>query len=327
MATSMQLSPTSPVTLQEEIDGAHDVYGHQVPAGATPINSPFLSLLDTIGAANGFFALAYEENGVAFVSFEGTDSAPTIYGLGSVAADLQILEGQTPAALTDAILFTQGVESLVGSTPIYLTGHSLGGAEAEAVSQFAASPGNNLSIAGGVTFGALGLPGYFGPTGLGNLTDFVDYGDPAGNYAHDGELAPVSATGNHFGTVDYVGPPADANAMVGDLLSGNVAAALQFHDLSHYAADLGLTLDPPSLVAGALPTSSTFGLTNVQTATGPQDASGKPPHVPLGLDHGVALLNQFVAAGFPDQRGALNTNPLSQTAMNQEQFLANPHHG
>jgi hypothetical protein len=327
MAISGELSPTSPVILQDEIDGAHAVYGHQVPAGATPINSPFLSLLDTIDAANGFFALAYEENGVVFVSFEGTDTAPTIYGLGSVAADLQIIQGQTPTALTDAILFTQGVESLVGSTPIYLTGHSLGGVEAEAVSLFAASPGNNLSIAGGVTFGALGLPGYFGPTGLGNLTDFVDYGDPAGNYAHDGELAPVSATGNHFGTVDYVGPPADANAMVGDLLSGNVAAALQFHDLSHYAADLGLTLDPPSLVAGVLPTSSSFGLMNAQTTTGPQDSGGKPPHVSPGLDHVVTLFNQFVAAGFPDQHGALSTNPLSQTAMNQEQFLAQPHHG
>jgi hypothetical protein len=321
--------------LQDEIDGANSVYQQQVPAGATPINSLFLSLLDI--NADGFFALAYEENGVVFVSFEGTVFAPTIYGLASVAADEQILYGQSPRALTDAILFTQGVESLVGSTPIYLTGHSLGGAEAEAVSQFAASPGNNLPIAGGVTVGAPGLPGYFGPTGLGNLTDFVDYGDPVGNYAHDGELALfqfagnqfTSATGNHFGAVDYVGPPADATAMVGDLQTGNVTAALQFHELSHYAADLGLTLDPPSLVGGGVATSSTFGLMTAQTTTGPQDASGKPPHVPPGLDHVVALFNQSIAAGFSDQQqhGALNTNPLSQIVTNQEQFLANPHHG
>jgi hypothetical protein len=306
----MALSPTSPVILQDEINGAHAVYGHQVPAGATPINSPYLTLLDTTGAANGFFALAYEENGVVFVSFEGTDSSPTIYGLGSLAADEQIAQGQRPAAFTDAILFTQGVESLVGSTPIYLTGHSLGGAEAEAVSQFAATPSHHLSIAGGVTFGAPGLPGYFGPTGLGNLTNFVDYGDPVGNYAHDGELAVGSKTGNHFGTVDYVGPPADAIAMWGDLLRGNGAAALQFHDLSHYAADLGLTLDPPSLVAGALSASSS--LMNAQT---------------VQLEHVVALFNQFVAAGFPEQHGGQITSPLSQIVTNQEQFLANPHHG
>src|SRR5262245_294291 len=118
MATSGELSPTSPVILQDEIDGANAVYQHQVPAGATPINSLFLSLLDI--NADGFFALAYEENGVIFVSFEGTVFAPTIYGLASEAADLQIAQGQSPRALTDAILFTQGVQSLVGSTPIYL---------------------------------------------------------------------------------------------------------------------------------------------------------------------------------------------------------------
>jgi hypothetical protein len=313
------------VTLQEEINGANDVYQHEVPAGATPINSPFLTLMDI--NANGFFALAYEENGVITVAFEGTVFAPTIYGLGSLEADLQIAQGQWPAALTDAILFTMGVESLAGSTPIYLTGHSLGGAEAEAVSLFAARPGDNFSIAGGVTFGAPGVPDYFGPTGLGNLTDFVDYGDPVGNYAHDGELGAVSATGNHFGTVDYVGSPADAIAMVDDLRNRNIAAALQFHELSHYAADLGLTLNPPSLVGGGLPTASASGLMNAQTATSPQDASGKPPHVLPGLQHVVALFNQFVAAGFPDQHGALNTNPLLQTVMNQEQFLAQPHHG
>jgi hypothetical protein len=324
MATSMQLSPTSPVTLQEEIDGANAVYQHELPAGATPINSPFLTLLDI--NANGFFALAYEENGAIFVAFEGTVLAPTIYGIGSLVADLQIVQGQWPMALTDAILFTMGVESLAGSTPIYLTGHSLGGAEAEAVSLFAARPGDNFSIAGGVTFGAPGVPDYFGPTGLGNLTDFVDYGDPLGNYAHDGELAAVSATGNHLGTVDYVGPPADAIAMVGDLLSGNVAAALQFHELSHYAADLGLALDLPSLVGGGLPTSSRFGLMNAQTTTGPQDAGGKPPHVPPGLEHVVALFNQFVAAGLPSQNGMPITSPLSHIVANEQQFLAQPHH-
>jgi hypothetical protein len=42
----------------------------------------------------------------------------------------------------------------------------------------------------------------------------------------------------------------------------------------------------------------------------------------------VALFNQYMAAGFPDQHGALNTNPLSQVVTNQqEQFLAAPHHG
>jgi VCBS repeat-containing protein len=54
-----------------------------------------------------------------------------------------------------------------------------------------------------------------------------------------------------------------------------------------------------------------------------------PANGPPGLDHLVALFSQSIAAGFSDQNqhGALNTNPLSQIVTNQEQFLANPHHG
>jgi hypothetical protein len=42
----------------------------------------------------------------------------------------------------------------------------------------------------------------------------------------------------------------------------------------------------------------------------------------------VALFTQ-TAAGFSDQsqQGVMNTNPLSQIVTNQEQLLANPHHG
>jgi hypothetical protein len=54
-----------------------------------------------------------------------------------------------------------------------------------------------------------------------------------------------------------------------------------------------------------------------------------PGVTPPSLDHVVALFSQSIAAGFSDQHqhGMLNTNPLSQTVTNQEQFLANPHHG
>jgi hypothetical protein len=61
---------------------------------------------------------------------------------------------------------------------------------------------------------------------------------------------------------------------------------------------------------------------------GGQPLNSAPPSSPPGLDHVVALFTQS-AAGFSDQSqlGALNTNPLSQIVTNQEQFLANPHHG
>jgi hypothetical protein len=62
---------------------------------------------------------------------------------------------------------------------------------------------------------------------------------------------------------------------------------------------------------------------------GGQPLSSAPPTSPPGLDHVVALFKQSIAAGFSDQQqhGMLNTNPLSQIVMNQEHFLANPHHG
>jgi hypothetical protein len=227
--------------LQDEIDAANAVYAHAVPPGATLLDSTALSALDS--NSDGFYASAYEENGVVLIAFEGTQVNQSAYGRESVAADIQIFKGEQPAAFNDAILFAQDVQSLAGSMPIYVSGHSLGGAEAEAVTMFAANPFDNFSIAGGVTFGAPGLPGYYGVTGLGNLTDFVDYGDPVGNYAHDGEFGGWALTGNHFGTVATVGPPADELVAAAYLLGQNKTQAFQFHDLTHYAADLGLTID------------------------------------------------------------------------------------
>jgi autotransporter passenger strand-loop-strand repeat protein len=69
-------------------------------------------------------------------------------------------------------------------------------------------------------------------------------------------------------------------------------------------------------------TVTTSNSTSGETATSPSKtvAVTDPPI------NAVALLNQYAAA-FPDQNGVLNTNPLSQVVMNQEQFLAHPHHG
>jgi hypothetical protein len=106
--------------------------------------------------------------------------------------------------------------------------------------------------------------------------------------------------------------------------------------LSKDATGGTLVVDPPatsspptstldSLVAGDLPTASSFGLTNAQTTV--QNPVGSPPSS-LGLDHVVALFNQFMAAGFPEQHGGqITTNALSQVTTNEQQFLANPHHG
>ncbi len=280
-------SPAPPTLLQLEIDGANAAYQRAVPAGATALDSPLLTALDK--DTNGFFGLAYQDDGVVFVAFEGTEFNLSAYGRELIAADVQILEGHWPAAFTDAILFALGAQSLAGSTPIYLTGHSLGGGEAEAVALFAATT-SDLSIAGGVTFGAPGVPDYFGPSGLGKLTDFVDYGDPVGNYAHDGELAGVSLTGNHVGTVDYVGSPADATVAVADVLSGNLSDAFQFHELSHYAADLGLTIDNSTNTVAANKSATVADQIHAEAIAHHTDAAAPIPQ----FDFGAAHLHHFL---------------------------------
>jgi hypothetical protein len=71
---------------------------------------------------------------------------------------------------------------------------------------------------------------------------------------------------------------------------------------------------------------TTSGLTNTQTTV--QNTSGSPSGSSSGLDHTVALFSQFMAAGFPEQHGgSITTNALSQVTTNEQNFLANPHHG
>jgi hypothetical protein len=86
---------------------------------------------------------------------------------------------------------------------------------------------------------------------------------------------------------------------------------------------------------------STFNITATNLTVGETATSASksiivtdPPPIapgvtPTSLEHVVALFSQSIAAGFSDQQqhGVMNTNPLSQIVTNQEQFLANPHHG
>jgi hypothetical protein len=89
---------------------------------------------------------------------------------------------------------------------IYVTGHDLGGVEAEA--QAAAI----TSIAGGVTFGAAGLPNNTNQGTAGNLVNLVDAGDAFGLWASDTPTLQGIADDSvlHYGPVRLIGPDADA---------------------------------------------------------------------------------------------------------------------
>lgn len=168
------------------------------------------------------------------VAFEGTlTTTSNAYAAGSLAADTEISDGITPEAFRQAQTFVADVKKDLTSIgdaadPVYLTGHSLGGAEAE----YVASTGHES----GVTFGAPGdLHSTYGGLAAGqSFIDYVDYGDPIGNF------------GYHFGTEDHVGSPGNAaeTAELSKLLgpAGQVLAADMYHPLTHYASDLGLQL-------------------------------------------------------------------------------------
>jgi hypothetical protein len=125
----------------------------------------------------------------------------------------------------------------------------------------------------------------------------------------------------------------NGSQMVSLQLSGNYTNATWV--LSKDSTGGTLVADPPTNTSS--PTSildslvtcdlrSKFGLDNQLVTTGVQHPGGPPPHLPPSVEHVVALFNQFMAAGLPGQNGISVTTPLSQIA-NEQQFLAQPHHG
>ncbi len=254
-----------------------------VPGGTNTyqlLDSSLLDSFDIQHQSDGFFARAYVDvsQGNVIISYEG--SIPSFasviapnqsYDSELTAADEALLIGQSPQALQDAVDFAQYVWAAAitqgyGTDPIYVTGHSLGGTEAEA-----AALALNTSVAGGfisgsVTFAATGLPGYLSPGGNNNFLNFVDTGDPVGNYANDSlsELRSISKTGSHFGTVQLVGTAYGAASLGlaldiarNDEVAGVgafLALAQQYHLLCNYYVDLKtiypeIQIDRPVLIS------------------------------------------------------------------------------
>ena len=200
----------------------------KLPKGYTEV------AIDNTHLADGFSAVALrDKNGNVIIVNEGTVFGSGIYDKGSQNADQDIFNGQTPQALLDAAGFARTVEQqLGGNTPIFVDGHSLGGAdaEAEARSLVLLSPSD---FAGGTTFAAPGLPGNssLGPSqvlagGASQLTDYIDYGDPVANYASD-KNSPLESIASkdqyHYGDVKYIGSPSSANGLK-NMISDNMNA-------------------------------------------------------------------------------------------------------
>lgn len=216
---------------------------------------------------DGFYGVAFLTNtGNLLVTYEGTNPVPSTYGVATIAADALVVAHRTPTQLVaDDDKFALGAENLAAAThgfngDAYVTGHSLGGVEAEyATLELNSSAGHvsGVTFDGGATFGALGIPGYsHRATPAPPLIDYVDYGDPAGNYASNmpsgggKDYFPIFSTPqDHVGTVEMVGKPSDWDIFSAKFLE------FDYHYLPRYEDDLGVsitggtTVGTPSLAA------------------------------------------------------------------------------
>ena len=239
-------------TQSEYLDVADATYTRHSASGLDRFDSKNGVALQRTDVGDGFYGAAFENDaGQIIIGFEGTDvsqagSHPEFVG-NQLADDADLAAGTNPGSFTDALRFTRRVVKSakaegIGRGNIFVDGHSLGGAEAEYVS---AKTG-----LGGETFGAPGIPAADLVTGSG-LQDYVEYGDPVGNYTSDSQLiSGIAGKADvfHVGQQVEVGNPSDAtnlglaNLAYGEGLApvgaGLLAENLQYHALSTYAKDL-----------------------------------------------------------------------------------------
>ena len=196
---------------------------------------------------DGFFAACYATpDGKLIIGFQGSIFGSTLYDQSSEAADTDLVNHVIPAALVDAENFTTAVIANaklanILAPDIYVTGMSLGGAEAEY-----AAMNSNLA---GVAFAGTGLPGYVPAVApVADFTDYVEYGDPVANFASDTSVKAVLTPTNmdHYGTVVMLGDQT-AGSTLSNMVDANPSALamlnspmMHYHNLNLYAADLHL---------------------------------------------------------------------------------------
>jgi Ca2+-binding RTX toxin-like protein len=270
LATKKTMSDTqgSPSVTQYLIasDWAYEQVGSQEPGfpAATPINLPsgYSYLMDDgspvilYNQDTGFYGAALvASTGQVVITFEGTNltTGNQTFTKAQLLDDSLITLGQDAPSYATALAFTKEALSAAATdgyatSDVFVTGHSLGGAEGEFV---AATTG--LS---GATFGAPGIPSADVPaTSTSSMVDYVETGDPIGNYAMGGfeDVLLASPDIVHFGNTSFTGAESvggalsDAANALAKAPIGSVAALLAsiryalftpFHFLNSYSLDL-----------------------------------------------------------------------------------------
>lgn len=215
---------------------------------------------------NGFYGAAFvTPANQVIIAFEGTYlsalARDPLFVAAQIEADRVIAAGGQPDAYGDALRFAEAVQVAalaqgIPATEIFVTGHSLGGAEAAYVAAQLDLPGE--------TYGAPGIAAAAIPEGaISQLVNYVERGDPVGNYSANPDLLNGFLQSQQilrFGEPSYLGDllPGLALIAVGEQfgpgttpeenaagLAALVGLAAEYHVLGTYAADLGVTLEDP----------------------------------------------------------------------------------
>lgn len=181
--------------------------------------------------------------------------------LGQVMADLPSLAGQVAQVQKDAVRFAEYVvqqaqQQGISSNDVFVTGHSLGGGQAQYVAQ--------QTGLGGASFDGIGIPTSDTAVGHGdNFISFDVYGDVWGSYSSDVQAdQPVAPNFtlkggelHHWGHLIMIGDPKDQVALhqdisataskgAGAILDNFTKHAPEFHYPGNQAKDLNVALFP-----------------------------------------------------------------------------------
>ncbi len=223
--------------------------------------SPFVT--HYIHEGIGMAATAYvTENNEVIIAYKGTAVGFDAYGAGSAFADMKLAVGGIPQSYEMSLQFARDVlkytdENNISRDKVFLSGHSLGGGEAQFVAQ-------NTSL-GGATFGAPGIPNgftsYQGGQTVPAFKNYVNYGDPVGtlsNNIYHGFLG-QSTIVSHYGDVEMVGSASDMDLL--DPLKDIFLLIPDFPYLPSHWNPANIPLYPVSIITNGL------GLKNHHFAT------------------------------------------------------------
>lgn len=259
--------------VSDYINVANETYYQPGVSGPVPKTFPDgLSLLTSKGkpvfdydASTGFYGAAFvTPQKQVIVGFEGTNffTDNGQFTAAQVIDDANIYGGTNAPSYQTSLQFTRtaikdAAAQGIGRSNVFLAGHSLGAADAEFVA-------TKTGLAG-TTFGTPGISTSIFGSKPSQLTNYVEFGDPVGNYANNADypfpgppLGPIVLNGTiqHYGGQSLLGnqfpdqlPLVGAaaafalNTEAGFAAAGTaLAGALYFHQLQVYADSLHVTL-------------------------------------------------------------------------------------